>query len=56
MLRGSRTHPQISANDAVNITFDINKTAMAPVGCKSVIHEKLDKRKRGTQQELTAGM
>ena len=45
MLRASRTHPQISANDAVNGTFDFNKTPMAPVGCKAVIHEKLDKRK-----------
>ena len=45
MLRPSGTHPQISANNAVNGTFDFNKTLMAPVGCKAVIYDKPDKRK-----------
>lgn len=45
ILRASHTHPQISANDAVNRTFDFNKTPMALVGCKAVIYEKPDKQK-----------
>ena len=45
MIHASRTHPQIFANDAVNGTFDFNKTHMATLGCKAVIHKKPDKRK-----------
>ena len=45
MLHASLTHQQIYANDAVNRTFDFNKTTMALVVCKAVIHEKPDKRK-----------
>ena len=45
MLRASRVHPQISANDALNGTFNFNATPLAPVGCKVVVHEKPTKRK-----------
>ena len=45
MLRASRVHSQISANDAVNGTFNFNATPLAPVGCKVVVHEKPAKRK-----------
>ena len=45
MLRASRVHPQLSANDSINGTFDFNKTPLAPVGCKIVAHEKPNKRK-----------
>lgn len=45
MLRASRVYPKLSANDAVNGTFNFNATPLAPVGCKVVVHEKPDKRK-----------
>ena len=45
MLQDSRIHPNISANDALNGTFNYNTTPLAPVGCKVVAHTKLDKRK-----------
>ena len=45
MLRASRIHPQLSAHDSLNGTFDFNKTPLAPVGCKIVAHEKPNKRK-----------
>ena len=45
MLRASRVHPKISANDALNGTFNFNATPLAPLGCKVVVHEKPGKRK-----------
>ena len=44
MLRASRIHPQISANDALNGTFNFNATPLGPVGCRVVAHIKPDKR------------
>ena len=53
MLRASRVHPKISANDALNGTFNFNATSLAPVGCKVAAHEKPGKRKRGIPQACT---
>ena len=45
MLRASCIHPQISAYTSVHGTFDFNKTPLAPPGCRTVIHQKPNKRK-----------
>ena len=45
ILRSSRVHPKISANDALNGTFNFTATPLVPVGCKVVVHEKLANRK-----------
>jgi hypothetical protein len=35
LMRTSRVNPAISAQEAINVPFDFNKTPMAPPGCKS---------------------
>jgi len=45
LLRQSRINPKLSAEAQLNGAFDFNKTPMAPLGTKVVIHEKASKRK-----------
>jgi hypothetical protein len=44
LMRASRKNPAISAYEAINGTFDNNKTPLAPPGCKVIIHEKPSQR------------
>ena len=45
LLRNCRFNPKLSAHTALHRVFDYNKTPLAPLGTKVVIHEKTDKRK-----------
>jgi hypothetical protein len=40
MCRPSRINPKLSAYQQVLGNFDFNKTALAPPGCKVVVHER----------------
>jgi hypothetical protein len=44
-LRNCRFNPKLSAHTALHSVFDYNKTPLAPLGTKVVIHEKTDKHK-----------
>ena len=44
MLRQSRQQPQLSAYAQVHGQFDFNKTPMAPLGCKVMIHSRPQQR------------
>ena len=39
LLRASRTHPDISAYEALNGPYDWGRYPLAPPGCKAVIYE-----------------
>jgi len=45
ILQQSQLHPQLSAHDAINGTFDFNKTLLVPSWTQVVAHEKPSKRK-----------
>ena len=40
LLRTSRTNPKISAFSQIHGTFDFNKTPVALLGCKIIIHNR----------------
>ena len=40
LLRPSRINPMISAYTQVHGEFDFNKTPLAPVGCKVIVHDR----------------
>ena len=40
MLRQSRINPKLSAHDQLFGTFNYNRTPLAPLGTKVIIHEK----------------
>ena len=40
MLHQSRINPYLSAYDSINGTFNFNKTSLAPLGTRVVIHKK----------------
>ena len=44
MLRPSRINPKLSAYMQVWGAFDFNKTPLAPIGCKAVIHDRPENR------------
>ena len=44
MLRASRQYPQISAYTVLEGIFDFNKTPLAPLGTKVILHEKLSQK------------
>ena len=44
MLRISRINPKLSAHDQVFGVFDYNRTPLAPLGTKIIIHERPDQR------------
>ena len=44
MLRPSRINPKLSAYIQVWGAFDFNKTPLAPIGCKAVIHDRPENR------------
>ena len=44
MLRQSRINPKLSANDQVFGTFNYQRTPLAPLGTKVIIHERPDQR------------
>jgi hypothetical protein len=43
LLRNCRFNPKLSAHTALHSVLDYNKTPLAPLGTKVVIHEKTDK-------------
>ena len=44
MLRPSRINPKLSAYMQIWGNFDFNKTPLAPIRCKAIIHERLENR------------
>ena len=44
MLRPSRINPKLSAYMQIWGAFDFNKTPLAPIGCKAVIHDRPENR------------
>jgi hypothetical protein len=44
LLRPSRINPMISAYTQVHGEFDFNKTPLAPVGCKVIVHDRRNER------------
>ena len=44
LLRPSRINPMISAYTQVHGEFDFNKTPVAPVGCKVIVHDRRNER------------
>ena len=40
MLSPSRINPNLSASMQILENFDFNKTPLAPIGCKAIIHER----------------
>jgi hypothetical protein len=44
LLRQSNMHPQLSAHTHLNGVFDFNKTPLAPLGTKAIVHEKPNQR------------
>jgi hypothetical protein len=40
LLRASRLNPRLSAHEQLNGTFDFNRTPLAPLGTRVVLHEK----------------
>eukprot|EP00532_Pseudo-nitzschia_australis_P014697 CAMPEP_0168284554 /NCGR_PEP_ID=MMETSP0141_2-20121125/23578_1 /TAXON_ID=44445 /ORGANISM="Pseudo-nitzschia australis, Strain 10249 10 AB" /LENGTH=143 /DNA_ID=CAMNT_0008228585 /DNA_START=853 /DNA_END=1284 /DNA_ORIENTATION=- len=44
LLRASRVNPKLSAYTQVHGPFDFNKTPLAPLGCKIVIHDRAEER------------
>ena len=44
MLRQSRINPKLSAHDQVFGTFNYQRTPLAPLGTKVIIHERPDQR------------
>ena len=45
LLRASRVNPKLSAYAQVHGHFNFNKTPLAPLGCKIVIHDRADERR-----------
>jgi hypothetical protein len=45
LLRSSRLNPRLSAEEHLNGTFDFNRTPLAPLGTKVIIHEKPSERR-----------
>jgi hypothetical protein len=44
LLRSSRVNPKLSAHAYLHCNFDFNKTPLAPLGTKVVVHLKPDQR------------
>jgi len=55
MLRQSRINPKLSAHDQLFGTFNYNRTPLAPLGTKVIIHEKQNNEHRGTPMERRDG-
>jgi hypothetical protein len=45
LLRSSRLNPRLSAEEHLNGTFDFNRTPLAPLGTKVIIHKKPSERR-----------
>jgi hypothetical protein len=45
LLRSSRINPRLSAEENLNGTFDFNRTPLAPLGTKVLLHETPDQRR-----------
>ena len=56
MLRQSRINPKLSAHDQVFGTFNYQRTPLAPLGTKVIIHERPDQRKTWDKHGLPGFM
>eukprot|EP00532_Pseudo-nitzschia_australis_P011281 CAMPEP_0168233864 /NCGR_PEP_ID=MMETSP0140_2-20121125/17949_1 /TAXON_ID=44445 /ORGANISM="Pseudo-nitzschia australis, Strain 10249 10 AB" /LENGTH=183 /DNA_ID=CAMNT_0008166597 /DNA_START=687 /DNA_END=1235 /DNA_ORIENTATION=- len=45
LLRASQVNPKLSAYAQVHGPFDFNKTPLAPLGCKIVIHDRAEEQR-----------